>query len=627
MKRLLIITLLAVPFQVILAQSRDSLDISTTTPIEEIIITGIGPNAKTRLSSASVSVVGRQTIDSENRASLLPTLAEQVPGLFITSRGVMGYGVSTGAAGGMSIRGVGGAPTTGVMVLIDGTPQYMGLMGHPIADAYQSSLAERVEVVRGPASVIYGSNAMGGVMNIITRKLPNEGSQSDLHIGYGSYNTLQTNLTNKFNKGRVSSTLTGSYDRSDGHRANMDFEQYGGSAKVDIKLSQRWSISTNINLTHFNSSNPGSIDAPIIDNDARITRLSSYLSLNNSSKATQGAINIFYNYGIHRINDGYSEGDTPPDYRFRSQDMMAGVAAHQSFSILRNNRITIGADYQLSGGKAINRYLDEREDKLIIDKYMQNIAIYINSQQSLTHWIMLDLGIRFDYKTDLGNAWVPQGGLSFALPHNTQIKAIVSKGFRYPTIREMYMFPPQNPDLKPEQLMNYELSYHQSIKAISYGVNIFYIDGKNMIQTVMQNGRPLNVNTNRVVNHGIEAEFAVQATRRLRLMANYSYLNMKYPVLAAPEHKLFCSVRYTAKRWSAGTSIQLINGLIIEREPLRKENYTLWNADIEFRATPTLQLYARAENLLGQQYEINAGFPMPRTTVNAGVKLHFNKKR
>ena len=70
----------------------------------------------------------------------------------------------------MNVRGIGGAPTAGVLVLIDGNPQYMGLMGHPLADSYQSLMAEKVEVIRGPSSMLYGSNAMGGVINIITKK-------------------------------------------------------------------------------------------------------------------------------------------------------------------------------------------------------------------------------------------------------------------------------------------------------------------------------------------------------------------------------------------------------------------------------------------------------------------------
>lgn len=86
-----------------------------------------------------------------------------MPGLFTTSRGVMGYGVSNGAAGGISLRGLSGGNAR-LMVLIDGHPQYAGIFGHPIADAYQTLLADQVEVLHGPASVLYGSNAMGGVL-------------------------------------------------------------------------------------------------------------------------------------------------------------------------------------------------------------------------------------------------------------------------------------------------------------------------------------------------------------------------------------------------------------------------------------------------------------------------------
>ena len=171
--------LLAVPAAVA-DELPDSVRQRPVYPIEEVVVTGTRNETDVRLLPMTVSVVDRAAIERSGRQSLLPILTEQVPGLFATARGIMGYGVSTGAAGGMSLRGIGGAPqaglpTTGLLVLIDGHPQYMGLMGHPIADAYQSMLAERVEVVRGPASVLYGSNAMGGVINIVTRKQREEG--------------------------------------------------------------------------------------------------------------------------------------------------------------------------------------------------------------------------------------------------------------------------------------------------------------------------------------------------------------------------------------------------------------------------------------------------------------------
>ena len=84
----------------------------------------------------------------------------------------------------------------------------MGLMGHPISDAYQSMLAERVEVLRGPASVLYGSNAMGGVINIVTRKMKEDGVRTHANVGYGSYNTLQSEVSNRIRKGRFCELLS-----------------------------------------------------------------------------------------------------------------------------------------------------------------------------------------------------------------------------------------------------------------------------------------------------------------------------------------------------------------------------------------------------------------------------------
>ena len=129
--------------------------------LNEVVVTGTRNATDIRHLPMTISVVGRTQLADRYQPSLLPALTEQVPGLFVTSRGVLGYGVSTGAAGGLSIRGLSGSAQ--MLVLIDGHPQYMGLFGHPISDSYQTMLAERVEVLRGPASVLYGSNAMGGV--------------------------------------------------------------------------------------------------------------------------------------------------------------------------------------------------------------------------------------------------------------------------------------------------------------------------------------------------------------------------------------------------------------------------------------------------------------------------------
>ncbi|MFY9598216.1 MAG: TonB-dependent receptor plug domain-containing protein, partial [Dysgonamonadaceae bacterium] len=115
-------------------------NVNDTIHLEEVVVTATMNKVNLRNVPMSVSIVSAAEIESRLQPSLLPLLAEEVPGLFITQRGVMGYGVAEGAAGNMNIRGIGGTPTSGVLILIDGNPQYMGLMGHPLADSYQSMM-------------------------------------------------------------------------------------------------------------------------------------------------------------------------------------------------------------------------------------------------------------------------------------------------------------------------------------------------------------------------------------------------------------------------------------------------------------------------------------------------------
>ena len=607
----------------------DSLSVQKKVTIEEVVVTGTRNETDVRHLPMTVSVVNREQIEHRNDPSLLPLLTEYIPGLFTTSRGLMGYGVSGGAAGGMSLRGIGGVPqeglpTTGMLVLIDGHPQYMGLMGHPISDAYQSLLAERVEVLRGPASVLYGSNAMGGVINIVTRKMQQDGIRTHANVRYGSYNTLQSEVTNRIRKGRFTSIVSGSYNRTDGHRKDMEFEQYGGYAKFGYEISDAWNVWADVNLTHFDASNPGEISNPLLDNDQRITRGMTSFALANNYAKTSGTLSFFYNWGKHWINDGYHLGGDPLDYRFHSRDQMLGVSWYQSVQLFEGNRLTVGFDYFHFGGEAWNKTLAGERDTQA-DKTQDDVAGYIDFRQNLGDWLTFDVGLRVDHHSQVGTEWVPQVGFSFHLPENSEVKLMASKGFRYPTIREMYMFRPANPDLKPERLWSYELSFAQRLLdgRLSYGVNVFYIDGENLIMRMPIDGRPLNVNTGKIENSGVEAQVAYRIVPAWSVDANYSYLHMDNPVLASPEHKLYVGTAFSKGRWNVSTGLQYVAGLYKELDPEETEDFLLWNVRGSFRVLDGFDVWVKGENLLAQRYEINAGFPMPKATVMAGVNIKF----
>lgn len=610
---------------------KDSTKVARSYAINEVVVTGTRSETDVRHLPMTVSVVGRPQLEASQQTSVLPVLNSQVPGFFSTSRGVMGYGVATGASGQMSLRGIGGPaqaglPTTGLLVLIDGHPQYMGLMGHPIADAYQTMMAERVEVLRGPASVLYGSNAMGGVINIVTRKMQEDGIRTNINIGAGSYGSIQTEATNRIRKGRFSSTVTASYNRTDGHRADMAFEQYGGYAKLGYDFTDNWKVWGDVNVTRFNATNPGSVMKPYIDNDQRITRGMTSFALENYYEKTSGALSFFYNWGDHWINDGYQPGGEPLQYRFNSNDQMLGVSWYQSVQLFQGNRLTVGADYFHFGGEAWNQFFDGHRETSA-NKSLNEVAGYVDFRQDIAAWLTLDAGARVDYHSQTGTEFIPQVGLAFHLPENAEIKAMASKGFRNPTIREMYMFPPQNPDLKPEKLWNYELSFSQRLmdNRLSYGLNVFYINGENLIICLPNpNGSGmLNQNSGEIENWGAEANVGYQFNPVWSVMANYSWLHMENPVLASPEHKLYGGVNFRKGRWSASTGIQYVKGLYTDLDAATKENFVLWDMQGSFKATNYLSFYVRGENLLAQRYEINAGYPMPKATFMGGVNINF----
>lgn len=628
----MVLTALSVQVGMAQAQIRDTLNMGKTHEIDEVVVTGTRNETDVRHLSQTVTVVDRSKIDRSLQSSLLPVLTEQVPGLFVTARGIMGYGVSGGAAGSISLRGLSGG-TARLMVMIDGHPQYAGIFGHPIADAYQSFLAERVEVLRGPASVLYGSNAMGGVINIVTRKMQGDGVKTNVRAGYGSYNTLETELTNRIRKGRFSSVVSGSYNRTDGHRPDMGFEQYGGYAKLGYEMTDNWNVWGDVNVTHFNASYPGPAGAPLVDGDQRITRGMTALAVENHYEKTSGAVSFFYNWGHHWINDGYtpSAGEGPKDERFLSNDNMMGVSLYQSARLFRGNRTTLGFDWFRYGGHAWNEYVSgERAGTTsdLVDKHEDELAGYVDFRQDIGAWLTFNAGLRADHHSRIGLEWVPQTGLAFHLPHAMELKVSASKGFRYPILREMYMFPPQNPDLQPESMWSYELAFSQRLMdgRLTYGVNLFYIDGKNLIVTLPNpyGSGMLNQNSGRIENSGVELQGAYRINRYWSVDGNYSYLHMKNPVIAAPEHKLYVGANLSCGRWNVSSGVQYIAGLYTAvGEDKSKEDFVLWNLRASFRMSQWLDIWVRGENLLAQRYEINAGYPMPRATVMAGVNLNF----
>ena len=574
--------------------------------------------------SADITVVGSERIEENFRPSLLPTISEAVPGMFVTERGLLGYGMSTGSAGAIKIRGIGSMAD--LLVMVDGTPQYAGLYGHPVADALHSYGVERVEVTSTMGSAIYGSGAMGGVINVITHHPTTDGWSGEATVEGGSYGSLAASALARLKEGKFFGEMAAAHQRSDGHRSNMGYEQTEGALKAGYDFSPQWKLAAEGHVLYQESSNPGTVAAPILGSEMMFLRYRSSLSLLNDYGAIHGALRASYSGGHHHIDDGHTAAAAPTASWYLHNDDLLSVSLLETWDALRVLSVNVGGDVRRYGGHAWNRSKADRTETDITRRHVTESGALASAPVRPIERLSIDGALRYDYSDRSGGMWVPQGGVTLALPADLTLSATAGRAFRNPTLREMYMFRPANADLKPQQLSQYELKATQRLLdgRLAWTMAGFYIKARNMITTEMRDGRPTNINTGRTENSGFELSTDYLPLSSLRLSLSYAFLHTSRHLTAAPAHKLCFAPTFSKGRLLVGSSLKWISGLYTSTQGAgHKTCFLLWDMRAAWQLQRNLRLFARGDNLLARRYEINAGHPMPRATVMAGIEFRI----
>lgn len=567
----------------------------------------------------NVTVITQKEIEQSGETNIMPIISSKVPGLFVTQRGVTGFSLSQGAAGQISIRGVGGDGNSfPVLVLIDGEPQFMGIFGHPIPDSYVSSDIEKVEIIKGPASVLYGTNAMGGVINLITREAKKPGLSLNGRLMYGSFNTQKYTAAGGYRTDGFSITGSFNHDQTDGHRPNSGFNINNGYFKLSYEPGRHFTITADGNSSVFHAYDPGSIyyDNPSEYNNnshwVDIKRTNGYLTLTNKFNKIEGGIKAYYTHGNHNLYDGWI-----------SVDENIGLSFYQGLRLFRNDLISFGLDLQKYGGRGITQDLGDLSGKWVD---VHETGLYLIAQHRFFEKLTLNSGVRLEHHSLFGDEWVPQFGFEYNLLHNTRIKASASKGFRSPSIRELYLFPVANPALQPETMWNYETTL---IRDFASGkgtaqVTVFYAHGDNLILTIPNPSPPppaKNENSGSFSHKGLEAELDFHLRKNLSLNSSYSFLHMDTPKVSAPKHQLYVGTDYTQGKFDVNIHVNYIGKLYTNTNPMAIQNFILLNSKINFRLNKHMLLFVYGENLLDVNYQMEYGYPMPGITIFTGLNL------
>ena len=584
-------------------------------PFDPVVVTGTRIETPSRELPISISVIDQKMIEEQNHVPLLDLVSENVPGLFVTRRTNIGYGVASGAAGQISLRGLGASPNTQVLVLIDGRPDLMGLFGHPLGDAYFLHDVEKIEIVRGPASLLYGSNAMGGAINIVTKHQHARGFHLSVPIRYSNFDTKQALLGQSYQAQRWGYSLSYGYRNSDGLRQDANDSYNSNSANVEFHASLTNAIDVLFNsyLTNLELYDPGRIEEAFTDHIYDLKRRGGDITLRHKSQSLLGDLKVHHNFGVHKIYDGYE-----------SEDYSTGIVLTENYLPAENTRVTMGIDLRRYGGKA-------RISDFWNTQNVQELSGLISLHQKFLERIVLDGGLRYMHHSVAGDEWIPAAGLVLLLPREWNLKVQYAKGYRNPTINELYLFMPSTTDLQPEISRNVELTVGKKFATLlSSSVTVFHTKAENLIQKM--GFPPLYRNTGEVTLSGVEWEYQLLLPPYLAIHGSASATSFSQPVAGSPGEKVDVSIRYNpVKILFVTLQGQWIYNLWSVENPyaytapvyLRLDPYILVHLRANYTVHRYLQLYCSVENLADVSYATMYHFPMPGRTFTLGVTASY----
>ncbi len=503
--------------------------------LEDIVVTATRTPHNRRDLPVATTVITREDLETLNYRDV----GEAIRG--VTGLDIKGYG-PIGSTSHVSIRGSASAQ---VLVLIDGRPINSITTGSAELNEIPLNNVERIEIIRGPSSYLYGANALGGVVNIITKIPPGE-TKGKLSGSYSSFNTQIYQLEQGATIKDLGYLFSLDWKDSDGFRDNSDYR----SANVSTKL--KYPVGKNIikfNFDYYQNKLglPGPLppvgEPPKYGNE-EVTSLFD----EQEGKTFSGDISLSWmpEAGSEMILRFYQEQKTI-DFLTKFDDWMTGEPVEEE-DRYRANTLGLSLQYQMVLGEANNLVagIDGREERFRGTQKVTNLntgeITYPNLWEPRTHNIGLWLedewkvfstfsvlpGIRFDNHSEYGSEWSPSVGSVFQPLKNTTLRASAGRAYRAPSFNDLYYPIGGNPDLKPEKGWAYGLGAEQVLlKDLVLSLSFFYRKVKDMIAwaPVSETGlwEPQNVNEH--TSRGFEAEAEYRLAKLLLFRVSYTYLD------------------------------------------------------------------------------------------------------
>ncbi|MBI3266259.1 MAG: TonB-dependent receptor [Chlamydiae bacterium] len=588
---------------------------------EPVIVTATKLETPVSHVTQSYSVVDSGEI-SDRHEEMVEESLRNVPGVFVVRNGTQGANATT------FLRGATSAQT---LVLMDGVEVNAPTVGSFDFGHLRVDHVDRIEIVRGIQSALYGSEAMGGVIHIITKKgegrprlfFEGEGGMDETARGFAGFSGK---------KGRVDLSSTYSYLTTEGEFDNDAYEnfQWTGNAGVDVSDQLRLDLISRVGRAEKEIQDFG---ITIPDPNRSLETDSEWVALKIDHWLTSGwehQLTLSFNHEFLKDRDPLNPDEVGVETLSRITNEMSTVEWQHNFFWGDLQTLTAGFEYQdlfgknTTTGNAFGSDYPFEEDP-------NNFAFYFQDQFNFWDRVFIVPGVRYDENSIFGGEVSPKVSGAFWIFPQTKLKASWGEGFRSPSVNELVFPDYGNPDLKPEESQGWEAGFEQTFLKEKVGIDFAYFqtDYDDLIDSEVISLDPFVSRANNISEasiDGLELSGFVKPWECLTLKGSWTHLDAENdvtgePLIRRPDDSGSVGAILKWQEWTLSTDATFVGS----RPDFDKEleGYVKLDVAVSYQVNEHWAPYVRVENLLDDDYEEASGFPAPGILVFGGVRGEF----
>ena len=610
---------------------------ATRLELGKVVVSATRLETPLREVASSMTVIDEQEIE-QRQARTATEVLRSVPALDV---------VQTGGPGGQTSVSIRGAESDHTLVLIDGVemndPSDLG-RSFDFASLSTENI-ERIEILRGPQSTLYGSDAIGGVINIVTKK--GEGKPSGfVSAEGGSFQTYRQRaqaggaselISYSLGFSRLDTEGISAADEDDGNEEKDGYENTTLSARLGITPTEHFQISSSMRYIDDKSDIDDSGGLGGDDPNHRTESERLFLR-------AQAQLSLFENVWEQEIGFSYTDHDrrteddpdaSQPTELLRSSfdgeivqfDWQHDVMLHET------NTLTIGVETE-EDTVDYRYYLEDPffpDDTTIDDKSMRTTGVYAQDQIRLWDSWFTTVGVRVDDHEDFGTETTYRITSTYLVQETgTKIKGTLGTGFKAPTLYQLYS-QYGNRDLDPEESTGWDIGLEQSLfgDRITVGATYFYNDFEELIDFDFASSRYFN--TGAAETQGVELSSTLRPMDSLTVKASYTYTDTEdtstgQDLLRRAKHK--CNFNINYRFLDQGTINAGLNYVgkrddtdFFTGDRVELDEYFLVNVAASYQVLDNVELFGRIDNLLDDDYQEISGYGTPELSAFAGVRL------